>query len=430
MKVLMFGWEFPPFISGGLGTACRGIVDGLLNVGVDVTLVLPTVRNVSSEKGLKVVSGDSVPIEDQRVIKSLISGRRNLKILQMLQKQHANPYATAFKKSDLSRETRTKNYTGQSDEVDYHRISFEGGYGENLMEDVLNYAHVGESLGKAGDFDVIHAHDWMTFHGGLAAKWASGKPLVVHMHATEFDRNGENKNPMVYEIEKTGMENADRVIAVSQYTKNMIVQKYSIPANKIDVVHNHITQVKKISEHGRKKAFQEKLVLFMGRITMQKGPEYFIEAAHQVLQKIRNVRFVMAGNGDLMPRMITRMASLGIADRFHFTGFLRGDDVERMYSLSDLYVMSSVSEPFGLTAIESLTYGVPVIISKQSGVAEVVPDAITVDFWDVNKLARNIIEILTDNTYARELVRKSEEFIRGMSWDIAGEKIRQIYLGV
>ncbi len=426
MRVLMFGWEFPPFISGGLGTACHGIVNGLINSGVDVTMVLPTTRGAHGSGKLKFVSADEVPFHSSN-LGSIEELEKKLKIIDLHSKYFLSPYYTDESHHFQSEEEYLKfmkdfELTGAKSVV-----KFTGNYGKNLFWEVLNYGLLGEAIGRNEPFDVIHAHDWLTYPAGVMAKRASGKKLVIHVHATEFDRSGENVNPDVYNIERFGMHNADRIIAVSHLTKNIVVSRYGIPESKVEVVHNAVNKEVQLTRLGIKKPFNDKIVLFLGRITMQKGPEYFIEAAKLVLKKMKNVRFVMAGSGDMMTRMIARMAKLQIADRFHFTGFLRGIDVERMFAMSDCYVMPSVSEPFGISAYEALLYDIPIIISKQSGVAEVLKDAMIVDFWDVNKLAEAMISILSDDELAKKIVDKCQAKLEGLGWDNAGIKIRDVY---
>jgi glycosyltransferase involved in cell wall biosynthesis len=295
------------------------------------------------------------------------------------------------------------------------------------MAEVSRYAIIGKYLGMTEHFDIIHAHDWMTFLAGVEAKLKSSKPLVVHVHATEFDRTGDNVNQNIYDIERYGMHMADKVIAVSHRTKQTIVERYGVDPSKVEVVHNAILKEQSVCKDQIQKNLNEKIVLFLGRITMQKGPEYFIEAARVVLNKINNVRFVMAGSGDLLPRMIERMAELKLLEHFHFTGFLDGERRERMYAMSDLFVMPSVSEPFGLTPIEAMLYNVPVIVSKQSGVSEVLENAIKVDFWDVQKLADSMIDVLTNTETARKAIEGISTELKAINWDDAAWKVISTY---
>jgi glycogen(starch) synthase len=249
---------------------------------------------------------------------------------------------------------------------------------------------------------------------------------VIHVHATEFDRTGEHVNEQVYELEKRGMEEADRIIAVSDLTRNTIINKYHINPQKVVTVHNAV-DFSTVEDREISRGVPEKIVTFLGRITYQKGPEYFIEAAYKVLQKTQNVRFVMAGSGDMFNRSIRRVAKLGISSHFHFTGFLRGEDVKNMFAYSDVYVMPSVSEPFGISPLEAMRAGVPAIISKQSGVAEVLHHAIKVDFWDVHALADAIYGLLTYPALKTMTVRCGLEEVNALKWDIAAAKVKKIY---
>jgi glycosyltransferase involved in cell wall biosynthesis len=307
------------------------------------------------------------------------------------------------------------------------RFEFSGKYGHNLMEEVARYALVASSIALNNDFDVIHAHDWLTYPAGVASKHISGKPLIVHVHATEFDRSGENVNQDVYDIERKGMEEADRVITVSNFTRQIVIERYHIPPDKVFTVHNAVESVEKPDLDDVQKHINEKVVTFLGRVTFQKGPDYFIEAANKVLKKDENVRFVMAGSGDLLNRMIRRVAKLHIATKFHFTGFLTGPDVDKMFVLSDVYVMPSVSEPFGISPLEAMRSNVPVVISKQSGVAEVLKHALKVDFWDIDALADAIYALLHYEGIKRMFLRYGKTEVDNLKWDNAASKVLDIY---
>jgi glycosyltransferase involved in cell wall biosynthesis len=428
MKVLMFGWEFPPFISGGLGTACHGITNGLLHNDVELSFVMPTKRGKNLDTPLHIIAADEVAYIEK--YQHAVKKSKKSKILESGSVYSITPYYTTEVYHEFwKRFLEVIEYNNLIE--NYHGVlQFTGNYGHDLMDEVNRYGFVGEVLGLTEDFDIIHAHDWLTYIAGVAAKRSSGKPLVIHVHATEFDRSGENTNQQVYDIERYGMENADKIIAVSYYTKNIIINRYGINPDKVEVVHNAVNKHRNIEQLDIKSHLDEKIVLFLGRITMQKGPDYFIEAAHQVYKKIKNVRFVMAGSGDMLPRMILRMSTLRMLDRFHFTGFLQGLDVERMYALSDLYVMPSVSEPFGIAPFEALLYDVPIIISRQSGVAEVLKNAIKIDFWDVNKMADWMIKLLEDDKLAKHVVEASQQDLETVGWDSAGFKIKNIYQSV
>jgi glycosyltransferase involved in cell wall biosynthesis len=305
-------------------------------------------------------------------------------------------------------------------------VALSGDYGGDLINEVRRYGVVAGHLVKNRPVDIIHAHDWMTFPAGIAAKEASGLPLVVHVHALEFDRNGENASQHIYDIEHQGMSVADRILAVSQRTKNMITSRYGINPEKIDVVHNG-TMPLNGSPIRAPRVLDEKLVVFLGRITTQKGPEYFIEAAALVAKHLPNVRFAMAGNGDMLPKMIEQMARLNLIDKFHFTGFLGESKRNYLLSLADAFVMTSVSEPFGLTPVEAIQHDVPVIITKQSGVAEVLRGALKVDFWDVRKTADAIIHVLTADGLAEAIVAGARADLESITWENAARKIYKVY---
>ena len=386
----MFGWEFPPHIAGGLGTACYGMTRGLARNGVEVVFVMPRAYGDEDQRFVRVVNAsdvETIGTRDHEFSEELLEKVSFIHIdSNML--PYISPEEYAAYHDEFVRSGRTHEWT----DVWKQRYTFSGKYGANLMEEVARYAMVAAQVAKdlEGQFDVIHAHDWLTYFAGIAAKRVSGKPLVVHMHATEFDRSGENINRRVYAIEKAGMQAADRVIAVSELTRRIVIGKYGIPADKVVTVHNAV-RFGESEEAAPERAVKDKVVTFLGRITYQKGPDYFVEAAAKVLQRVSDVRFVMAGSGDLMNHVVRRVAQLGIADRFHFTGFLKGGEVQRMFRLSDVYVMPSVSEPFGISPLEAMRSGVPVIISRQSGVAEVLDYAIKVNYWDVDALADAIL---------------------------------------
>jgi glycogen(starch) synthase len=427
MKVLMFGWEFPPFISGGLGMACYGITRGLINNDVNIKLVLPTKRGIYSENQIEIVAADEIQLsEDYK--KRMEAGASFTTAKQMLDGS-ISPYYTQANTAEFF--NKYQNLAAQqTGAIPGSIMAFSGNYGKDLMNEVFRYSIIGEYLGSLKDFDIIHCHDWVTILAGVAAKKASGRPLIIHIHATEYDRSGENMNNNVYNIEKYGMEQADKIVAVSYYTKNTIISHYGIDPHKIVVVHNAVEKQRQVERFGIEKNLPDKYVLFLGRVTMQKGPDYFIEAANLVLKKMKNVRFIMAGSGDMMPKLISRAASLKITDRFHFTGFLNRMEVEKIYAMSDLYVMPSVSEPFGITAFEALLYDVPIILSKQSGVTEVLKDAIKVDFWDVEKLASVIVNVLQDEKLAKDIVDKCNYELKNIHWNNAGHKLKNLYHAV
>lgn len=428
MRVLMFGWEFPPHIAGGLGTACYGIVKGLAHNGVQTMFVMPSASGDEDRSAADIINASEIPVE--------VSSTMNVDdFLDKVQFVHIGtnmvPYLDPAEFHSLVEEDRKRQVRDFS--IHYGQTyKFSGKYGSNLMEEVARYAMVGGTIAMThkGEFDVIHAHDWLTYMAGIAAKRLSGKPLVVHVHATSFDRSSDNNiDTRVYDIEKRGMEAADRVITVSDLTRNIVITKYGIDPSKVVTVHNAVDFSGR-SEIQVERGVKEKVVTFLGRITFQKGPEYFIEAAAKVFKKCKNVRFVMAGSGDMMNRSIRQVARLGISDRFHFTGFLRGAEVQKMFALSDVYVMPSVSEPFGISPLEAMRSGVPSVISRQSGAAEVLKYAFKVDFWDVDAMADEIYALLQYPALADFASKYGYDEVNTLKWNNAAAKIKSVYESV
>ncbi|MFO7574235.1 MAG: glycosyltransferase family 4 protein [Bacteroidales bacterium] len=427
MKVLMFGWEFPPNISGGLGTACHGLTKGLTSLdGIDLTFIVPKVYGNEDKTGIKLIGAGDVVLSGKILLK-----QKRLEMRESLTSdQQISAYVTPkhYKKL-LEIKKRTDNNKVKT--TSPGKLEFAGEYGSSLFDEISRYALVASEITRNESHNIIHAHDWLTYPAGIAAKKVSGNPLIVHVHSTEYDRSGENPNINVYEVERKGMEIADMVITVSDFTRNIVIKKYNINPSKIITVHNAVDTATRIpSTKLYKKGPNYKIVTFLGRITQQKGPEYFIKAAYKVLQKMDNVRFVMAGNGDMMEDMIRCVARLHIADRFHFTGFLKNDDVTRLYAMSDLYVMPSVSEPFGISTLEAMQNNVPVIISKQSGVSEVITHAIKVDFWDIDHMADAIYGILNYPSLGEYMIKNSLKEVNNLRWVKAAERVKEIYYHV
>jgi glycosyltransferase involved in cell wall biosynthesis len=401
----MFGWEFPPHNSGGLGVACRGLVRALSRdtEGIKLIFVLPRKQEVAGDGAHFLFADDYARNIKVRVVDSVLS-----------------PYLN------------TKTYN------DYFRLLSSGEknfYGSSLFAEVDGYARRAEVIARQEEFDVIHAHDWLSFPAGIRAKELTGKPLVVHVHATEFDRTGGNGvHGHVYEIERRGMEIADKVISVSEFTKRVIVDKYRIPSEKVEVVHNGIE-----TDSGRLSSANERtslhalkdsgmnIVLFVGRITLQKGLEYLLYAAKRVIEHRPNTLFVIAGSGDMIEQMMRLTADLSISKNVLYAGFLRGEELDYAYAAADLFVMPSVSEPFGLTALEAIKNGTPVILSKQSGVSEVVNHALRVDFWDSEAMADKIISVLSHQSLRTELRINAQRELSRVSWSSAANKCRAIY---
>jgi glycosyltransferase involved in cell wall biosynthesis len=402
MKVLMFGWEFPPNNLGGLGTACLGLTKSLSSKGTAITFVLP--KGSPKHDHLDMISTDGL---------TLSSG--------ILRKRYVNSLLVPYQSSSEYNMARA-----------YHNLMSGGKmagelYGSSLFEEVDRYAEKAKIIAQFEDFDVIHCHDWMTFKAGIKAKEVSGKPLVVHVHSTDFDRTGGHPNQYVYDLEREGMHKADKVIAVSNFTKDMITNHYGIPFAKIEVVHNAVDHnIKKKNSHKK----DENVVLFLGRLTLQKGPDYFIEAAKKVLRMKPNTKFVVAGSGDMYRRMVDRAAELGLGRHVLFTGHLTGEDINKAYQMADLYVMPSVSEPFGITPLESLKNDTPVLISKQSGVSEVLNNALKVNFWDIDEMTNKIVSVLSYSALKNSLTEEGQKDIQRLSWDDSADKCIAVYKGL
>lgn len=418
----MFGWEFPPHITGGLGTACFGLTKGLLMNGVEVLFVVPKAYGDESQEAVRLLNASDVVVNMHDTDYQDFWSR----ITYMEIGSNLIPYVGPEEFENIVNEN-LKDRTEILSPVFAERFEFSGKYGKDLMAEVSRYALVGSSIAANQTFDIIHAHDWLTYPAGIAAKYISGKPLVVHMHATEFDRSGENINVNVYEIERKGMEEADRVITVSNLTRNIVIERYGIDPDKVITVHNAVEPTDRSEFTSLQKHVNEKVVTFLGRVTFQKGPEYFVEAARKILDKDPDVRFVMAGTGDLLEKMIQRVAKLHMATKFHFTGFLKGVDVDRMFALSDVYVMPSVSEPFGISPLEAMRSNVPVVISKQSGVAEILNHALKVDFWDIDALADAIYGLLHYQSLSSMFAKFGEEEVNDLIWDNAANHVLDVY---
>ncbi len=427
MRVLMFGWEFPPHIAGGLGTACKGIVEGLAHNGVETIFVMPSASGDEDQTCTTIINASDVAVMNvSNTVDEFIDKVKFINVdSNIVPYVDPDEYFEAIER--MKREKRTETTVGFG-----QKFKFSGKYGANLLEEVSRYAQVGGTIAMQheSEFDVIHAHDWLTYLAGIAAKELTGKSLVVHVHATSFDRGTDDMvDSRVYAIEKRGMEAADRVVTVSDLTRNIVINKYGIDPAKVVTVHNAV------DFSGREnmdveRGVKDKVVTFLGRITFQKGPEYFIEAAAKVLKRTKNVRFVMAGSGDMMNRAIRQVARLGISDRFHFTGFLKGQEVQKMFALSDVYIMPSVSEPFGISPLEAMRSNVPSIISHQSGAAEVLKYALKVDFWDVDAMADDIYALLQYPALAEFATKQGFDEVNELKWNGATAKLKKVYESV
>ena len=409
----MFGWEFPPHILGGLGTASYGLTKGMHNNGdMEITFVIPRPWG-DEEKGFaNIIGANCTPVAWRDVNWDYVNGRIGKVMDPQLYFNLRDHIYADFNYMRLN---------------DLGCFEFSGKYLDNLMDEINNYSIVAGVIARTIPCDVIHSHDWLTYPAGIHAKNVTGKPLVIHVHATDFDRSRGNVNPTVFGIEKDGMENADHIITVSNLTRRTVIEKYGISPDKVTTVHNAVIPLSDELLNIPRREHKEKVVTFLGRITMQKGPEYFVEAAAKVLQKNKHVRFVMAGSGDMMDAMIKLAAKRNIADRFHFTGFLRGKQVYEMLADSDVYVMPSVSEPFGISPLEAMEMGVPSIISKQSGCAEILNNVIKTDYWDIDAMADAMHALTAYPALHKELRDRGIEEIHGITWEKAGKEVIDIY---
>ncbi len=510
MKVLMLGWEFPPHISGGLGTACFGLTQGLSRAGVEVLFVVPRAYGDEDTRHVRILGANQVPVhgldmeprlresletrllpgvervlveERRRRLRTLVSecapatagaavepADENGELIELLRTiaidssllpyQDDEAYVQRLRllesagvsaaRQDVdqlrwqSREAvetlaRTLREAPSLEQIaaqveDLRRnltggrtLHFSGAYGSDLMGEVARFALAVGEAAKREQFDVIHAHDWMTYPAGIVASRLTGKPLVAHMHACEYDRSGEHINVRIRDMEQMGFDGARRIICVSHYTAKMLRTRYRVDRAKLRVVHNAVTHKEQVAVVHAEKAIPEPIVLFLGRVTFQKGPDYFLEAAARVIKIEPNVKFVISGSGDMLPKMIERAARLGLARHVHFTGFLRGTDVERMYALADIYVMPSVSEPFGISPLEAMALDVPVIVSRQSGVSEVLTNALKVDFWDVQEMANKILALLCYPALREQLSSEGRQEVRRLRWEERARSVIQVY---
>jgi glycosyltransferase involved in cell wall biosynthesis len=423
-KILMLGWEYPPHISGGLGTACEGLTKALARAGVQITFIVPKLYGGEISDHMLLLDPElSLQMAED-------AAARNNSIRQISIPAFLQPYWT---------DQQFKDYQASSGQIQRQlgrirhpkaRQPGENGkvvqYGDNIFKEVSRYTSA--ILGCVGhlEFDLIHAHDWMTYPAGVALAQMTGKPLIVHVHSLEYDRSVTG-DPRILDIERLGVNNADIVVAVSYYTRAVISKVHDVPLEKIMVVHNGIYPTAAI-EHYRSKELQgSKIVLFLGRITYQKGPEYFVEAAAKVIPHVPDVLFVMAGSGDMLPKVRSRVQNLGMGKHFLFPGFLRGRQVEEMFTIADLYVMPSVSEPFGLSALEAVNFDTPALISKQSGVAEVLFHSLKFDFWDVDRLADLIINALNHREMRNDMIYMAKEELKKIRWDASAVKTMEVY---
>jgi len=416
IRIFMLGWEFPPFISGGLGTACYGLTKAMDRLGMNVVFILPKTAPLR-------FGGSKTPGPKKQTGYNFT----NIKFLTITSPLKPYVQPGRFKPGRTSASKYAWEKTLRKEKQPAGLVQSEI-YGDDMLSAVHKYAEETVKIARTENFDIIHAHDWMTYPAAIAVADVTGIPLVVQIHSTEFDRSGQNVNQTVYDIERRGMHRADKIIAVSNYTRNIVINRYSVPPEKVEVVYNGV-EFEQPAEFTSQTlpAKNDRIVLFLGRITMQKGPEYFLQAAKRVLEKIENVKFIMAGSGDMLYRSVELAASLGIGHKVLFTRFLRGQNVDRAYKMADLYVMPSVSEPFGITPLEALRNGVPVLISKQSGISEVLSNVLKVDFWDIDQMANKIIAVLKRPPLHKTLRDNGASEVHKFRWEDSAAGMNEIY---
>ncbi len=436
MRVFMLGWEFPPFISGGLGTACYGLTRGLDQLGTEVLFVLPRPVDQSHASHVQLLA-PGAPREGKTRRGAKYSLPEKFRHIQFLALDaDIRPYVSpGVEDEEPATSAGQEGERAPAERPVQVRIAAPAGsagpggdYEGDLFSEIQRYAALACDMAADERFDLVHAHDWMTYLAGIAVADMTGKPLVVHVHSTEFDRSGLHVNQRIYDIERAGMHRAQRVVCVSHLTRSVVLQHYGVEPKKVEVVYNAVEE-DGLDDSRPLPPIQhdEKIVLFLGRITMQKGPEYFLAAAKRVLEVMDNVRFIMAGSGDMTRRMIELAHQMGIGHKVLFTGFLRGDDVRRVFRMADLYVMPSVSEPFGIAPLEALANDVPVLISKQSGVSEILRHALKVDFWDVDEMANKIVAVLRHPPLQATLRNHGSIEVRRLSWIDSARNCLRVY---
>ena len=455
MKVLMLGWEYPPHIAGGLGTACAGLTSALAAQGVSIHFVVPEMvgdeqaehmvfSSAASEPNLANSTthhGETGTVSPTR-IPAFLSPYWNQESFTKAVARVAAQHPVFSSRDDIEDPIVRAVIDGEVFGIDIDSVLESatpvavaaradepsmGKYSPSIFSEVERFTSDVVSRFTHADFDLIHAHDWMTFPAAVALAQITRRPLVVHVHSLEHDRSGVFYDEAINAIEKFGMNSADRVVAVSHYTKSSIERHHGIAGSKIAVVHNGVYPKQVVSDYRQLKTWPKHVVLFLGRVTYQKGPELFVEVAKRVIPHVRDVLFVLAGDGDLLPAVREKVAQLHLEDYFLMPGFVQGEELEELFSVADLYVMPSVSEPFGITALEAISFETPVIVSRQSGVAEVIQHALKVDFWDTERMADLIINALTHKELRQELVEKSKEELARLHWGVAASKTIEVY---
>lgn len=398
MRVLTFGWDFPPSRNGGLGVACYGLTRELTESGVEVIFVLPRQQKVIGKP--RFIFADATSKVKVREISS------------ELKPYHAGNSLVYF----------IAGYDTDGRPIIKSRT---------ILEEAHNFARQASFIAEEEDFDLIHAHDWTSYLAGVSAKIVSRKPLVLHVHATSYDQAAsDNVDPGIHEIEKECFLQADKIITVSNFTKDIIVKKHGVNPDKVEVVHNgcdtcepprHQPTLTDLKSQGKK------IVLYHGRITIQKGVDYFIKAARRVVDVDPNVVFVISGWGDMTQQIIEQVGRMSLSKNVIFAGALWEEERDRMYQSVDLAVMPSVSEPFGLVPLEALQHGTPSLISYQSGVSEVLTHVLKVDFWDVDEMANKILAALRYPVMRKQIVEEGKWSLHKLSWREVSKKVVQLY---
>ena len=419
----MLGWEFPPLFSGGLGVATYGMVKALRH-NVDIKLIIPSYSISSSLANVNIVGLNSITAHEMDVEQL----RFNLEDLTEVHRipLSVSPYHFINVEIEKSRHKNVAtNLTSERTMEMIHQIFSDSNvYGYNVMHKVYLYTLLAGEIARNMDFDIVHAHDWITFSAGIKIKQTTGKPLVLHVHSLETDRAGESIRNAIYQLEKEALLAADRVCSVSQFTKDQIVKHYGIAPSKIDVIHNGIDP----GETARKPhELRDKLVVFLGRLTHQKGPEFLLETAEKVSKVYPRVKFVVAGTGDQFAHILETSAYRKLGSKFIFAGFLSKAKVDELLSMADVYFMPSVSEPFGITALEAAQHLVPTVLSSQSGAAEVMKASLKADFWDTDKYANYIYALLKYGTLTQQLSESARAELDGLTWEHTAQKIFHVY---
>lgn len=396
MKILTFGWDFPPQTTGGLGVACKGLVSALGHDDAEVIFVLPKRQPVDN------------------VCRFIFADITNI-VGEFEHYGTIGPYSHSN-----SIVSRWWQYPYGTEALPVC-----------LIEAVHAFAEKAAVIAVHEDFHLIHAHDWTTYLAGIAAHTVSGRPLIVHVHATAFDQAGGDKvDPNIYAIERRAFHVADCVIAVSERTKRCISEKYGVEPEKVEVVYNGIETDEPIRYEptlSELKSMGKKIVLYHGRITIQKGVDYFVQAAKKVVEQDPNVVFVISGKGDMEQQIMHQVAALGLSSHVRFAGALWYEDRDRMYQSVDLVVMPSVSEPFGIVPLEAMRHGAPALISKQSGVAEVITHVLKVDFWDVDEMANKILAMVRYPAMSKQIRQYGKHELLRLTWRTAAKKVRAVY---